>query len=72
MSTKPKDFLEIPYTIEHHGKDQIANFQDVLPHPIDLNPHGIWKMALTSVIFPNPKLGMNRELWLRNQLERYS
>ena len=61
----PQKFHEIQYTIEKKGSKDLAKFQDILPHPVDLNPHGIWKIALSSIYFPNPALGTKDHLAIK-------
>lgn len=50
---------------EIEGRNKISKFSHKLPHPLHLDHSGNWKIALTSIIFPNPKLGRNDELTIR-------
>ena len=57
-----KDYSSFSLHVTEEGKRKISGFRYQLPYPIHLEQVGHWKIGLSSVIFPNPNIGKDREL----------
>lgn len=48
--------------VTEEGKRKISSFKYQLPYPVHLSETGTWKLALSSIIFPNPNIGNDSAL----------
>lgn len=62
LKTMPSDYESFTIHVEKEGKNKISSFDYRLPYPINLKQTGTWKLALSSIILPNPNIGKDREL----------
>ena len=62
LKAMTKEYSSFSIHVTEEGKRKISGFRYELPYPIHLEQKGTWKLALSSVVFPNPNVGKDTEL----------
>lgn len=72
IKTMTPEYESFHLHVTEEGKNKISAFKYQLPYPIHLNQTGVWKIAMTSIIFPNPNIGKDTELRVTVTLDNVS
>lgn len=56
---------DIPIHVHMHGEENMTDFDVELPHPVHMDPSSVWKIALSSMIFPNPETDAEDPLFIQ-------